>query len=340
MATAEETANRLATNWENKRQVKEQNEDHTLAGDILKYAPGAFGKIIAPFGVGGAAAIHGAETAANYLRLPGLPKIEGSENRLQENVKFLEDQWGLNKGGGAIGVIPNSAKPAPGRVTDPVFGKDAEPVPVPVNENSGAFKKYGGNIYEALKHVKNTPEGDAAFKDFVDKHPGLPGIGYNDVGRGKIQRVIENPVDKPVDLSGMTMADADMLIKAIHAKGVMDQGTASAQERKDVATEKAEAKKIDQFSNSIKLNSPMVDLPDGGKGYATDIGHFKHLIQGGKFPDPETEKATKMSYQQTVDEVKSLPANKNIDWNKSANQKSLYDIHLKKLLRQNKIGAE
>jgi hypothetical protein len=236
---------------DDRKKVASQSDNSTLWGDIAQHAPGALRKIVAPLGVGGSALIHGLESGANYLRAPFLPRIEGSEERLRQNVEFMANEYGIGKGGGAPGVAPTVATntvPAPAPVPVPAAQSGGLPEPMtppvagsavtaPTPDNGARLNA----IYDKLKTLK--PE---QLKKFMNKNPGFSGIGYSesinpDTGKKEIKTFVENPADKPQE--PMTIAQSDALARMITAQGHYGLGTAALQERKDANAAKIQGQK-------------------------------------------------------------------------------------------------
>jgi hypothetical protein len=316
---------------DDRKKVASQSDNSTLWGDIAQHAPGALRKIVAPLGVGGAALIHGLESGANYLRAPFLPRIEGSEERLRQNVEFMANEYGIGKGGGAPGVAPTVATntvPAPAPVPVPAAQSGGLPEPMtppvagsavtaPTPDNGARLNA----IYDKLKTLK--PE---QLKKFMNKNPGFSGIGYSesinpDTGKKEIKTFVENPADKPQE--PMTIAQSDALARMITAQGHYGLGTAALQERKDARAANIQSKS-DQLA--VKGSEDMQKIigsygktvdQNGTPAVNPELAYFKIGLNNTPLPPSLTDAerkehhdAIKQATEPFWSEVRKLETNK------------------------------
>ena len=143
-------------------------------------------------------------------------------------------------------------------------------VPVPSETplvKSHPLAKYK-NGYEALHDLT-----DEKFKKFVDNHPNIPGIGYVTPGKGttgKLQRIIENPEDKPPEPQMMTLKQAEVMGHFLGGVGSREQAHQLMLSREDIARENRIARQevaanvqgIKKDEDFARLESSVGAVPD------------------------------------------------------------------------------
>lgn len=97
------------------------------------------------------------------------------------------------------GIVTTTPTPPVVSPANPVIAPTINPSAIPTKETPHPWDKYK-NIYE---HLADMP--DAEFMSYVDRHEGATGLGYvapsgykpGKGDKGKIQRIIQNPEDRP-----------------------------------------------------------------------------------------------------------------------------------------------
>ena len=141
------------------------------------------------------------------------------------------------------------------------------------------------NGYEALRALP-----DEQFKKFVDKNYDIPGIGYTtskdpETGEQRIERVIENPADKPPEQQMMTIPQMEATTRArsavvAEARLGVEGRRADAAERLAAAREK-HLEEIDRLR--IRPTTTVAINPQTNKEeYINTDGSFSGLTPGKK----------------------------------------------------------
>ena len=142
------------------------------------------------------------------------------------------------------------------------------------------------NGYEALRALP-----DEQFKKFVDKNYDIPGIGYSlNQETGKLDKIIENPADKPPEQQMMTIpqmqATASMRNAATSEARLGVEGRRADAAEKLAAAREKHLEAIDK--GRVKPTATIAINPKTNKEeYINNDGSFSGLTPGRK-PDAST----------------------------------------------------
>jgi hypothetical protein len=193
-------------------------------------------------------------------------------------------------------------------------GKDMPELIKDSNTNGGAphpeeihpsLVKHKGDFYAAMSD-KNVLD-DNQFKDFVDKHPDIPGIGYVGGGKGvKFQRVIEKPDDSKgggggIDLSGFTRADLPALASLVHGVASKQYAAAIGQQNADTRKATLENKGNEDVDKIIGTFGKTIDA-SGAATINPELAYFKLGINKTPLPSSLSEKDRK-AHQDAIEQA-------------------------------------
>jgi len=177
--------------------------------------------------------------------------------------------------GSAIGSIVETFTPGKSSLYSKGVGTQPTPVVAAPIATPGATALSVAPITNGISFGQKTPArqvdpstvygrltklNDKQFKQFVDEHHGIPGVGYIQGADGTMKRLVENPANKPEE--PMTIAQSDAQARMITAQGHLTSGVGSREQaaayQAGILADKAQGRKLEEqkdFENRLDKNA-------------------------------------------------------------------------------------